>query len=83
MTATDCMSVATPDLYDALRGDPEMPECISPLSWLKSMIDECLERGPSADCEDPDAWWMMVCEVKELHRKGTAAVARAEGRPNG
>lgn len=77
--ANACLIAAAPDLYDALRGDPEMPECISPLGWLKSMIDECLERGPSADCEDPDAWWQMVREVEELHRKGSAAVAKAEG----
>ncbi|ACL58489.1 hypothetical protein [Methylobacterium nodulans] len=71
--------LAAPDLLDALHGDPDCPE-ISPLSWLKSLIDHCKERGPKPDEEDPDAWFTMVREAEELHRKGTAAVSKAEGR---
>lgn len=72
---------AAPEMLEAMQGDPECPE-ISPLSWLKSAIDELRERGPAEDCDDPDAFWMMVREIEDLHRKGTAAIAKAEGLSN-
>lgn len=63
-------------LESAMRGDPEVPE-ISPLSWLRSMIDECKARGPSADNDDPDAFWEMVREVEALHTNATAALEQS------
>jgi hypothetical protein len=47
--------------------DPEIPPGIQPLSWLKSMIDSAIARGPEPDCDDPDAYIEMCCEVKELY----------------
>jgi hypothetical protein len=65
-------------LRQALVGDPEMPDCIRPLSWLDSMIDECKRRGPSADEEDPDAYWTMVQEVESLLGNVRSALKTAE-----
>jgi hypothetical protein len=47
--------------------DAEIPREIQPLSWLKSMIDSAVERGPEPDCDDPGAYVEMVCEVKALY----------------
>jgi hypothetical protein len=58
----------------ALVPDPDEPEVIQPLSWLRSMIDECRERGPSDDCDDPDAYWQMVREVEGLYDRARAAL---------
>lgn len=72
---------AAPTFYATAAGaDPEIPEVIRPVSWLWSMIDECRSRGPSEDCDDPDAFWKMVREVEELHQGLMAAIAKAEGR---
>lgn len=69
---------AAPDLLAALRGDdPEAPKEIQPLSWLKSMIEYCKERGPFEADADPNSFWDMVSEVETLHKRATAAVARA------
>lgn len=66
-------------MFNALRGDPEAigPE-IGPLSWLHSAIEELTSRGPKPGDEDPSAFWEMIGELKELHEKGTAAIASIE-----
>lgn len=69
---------AAPDMLAALRGENSEPHCISPLSWLRSMIDDCKDRLGD-DREDPDAYAMMIREVEGLYRNGLAAVAKAEG----
>lgn len=73
-------TAAAPDMLAAFRGDPEMPEEISPLSWLAEAITELRNRGPEDNCEDPDAFWEMVSELETLERNGLAAIAKAEGR---
>jgi hypothetical protein len=73
---------AAPDMAEALGGDPDMPEAINPLGWLKSMIDFCNEpriQTIIAADEDPSALWEMIREVEELHRRGVAALAKARG----
>lgn len=67
------------ELVEALRGEPDCPPEISPLSWLRSMIAECNERGPAADNDDPDAFWEMVREVETMHDKASAALSRLTG----
>lgn len=81
MTIDDARLIsAAPDFLAAARGDDEeMPRPIWPIGWLESMINECRARGPKATDDDPDAYWMMVDEVQNLHRNLRAAVAKAEG----
>lgn len=81
MTIDDARLIsAAPDFLAAARGDDEeMPRPIWPIGWLESMINECRARGPKATDDDPDAYWMMVEEVQNLHRNLRAAVAKAEG----
>lgn len=62
-------------LEQVFRPDPEEPEVIQPLSWLRSMIDECKERGPAEDCDDPEAFHMMVREVEQLHDRARTALS--------
>jgi hypothetical protein len=68
------MTAVEDDLIEALRGDPEIPE-ISPLSWLRSMIRECQERGPAITNDDPDAFYEMVREVQQMEERCSAIIA--------
>lgn len=63
------------NLQQALIPDPDMPEQIQPLSWLRSMIEDCRTRGPAADDDDPDAYYEMVREVEQLHERIKAALS--------
>lgn len=62
-----------------LTADPNMPREITPLSWLRSMVDAC--DGPDAvqalGGSDPDAWFDMCREVRGLLDKATATLAPA------
>lgn len=73
---------AVPDLLKALDGDdPDVPDCITPLSWLRSMVDAC-NTGTAAEVlggEDQDAWFEMVREVQQLLRRSELAVKKAKG----
>jgi len=81
IAGTASMIAAAPEMFSALRGDPEMPAVISPLSWLRSAIDELVQRGPGDDCDDVSAYWEMINELRSLHANGQAAIAKAEDRP--
>lgn len=68
------------EMKEALEGDdPEMPECIRPLSWLKTLIDDCHHRGPAPDNDDPSAYWECLREVEQLHDKALAVLAKLQG----
>ena len=54
------------DLIASLVGEREAPE-ISPVSWLKSGIDELEVRGPRQGDDDPDTFRMMIDEMRQLH----------------
>jgi hypothetical protein len=60
-----------------LTADPNIPREITPLSWLRSMVDAC--DGPDAagalGGDDPDAWFEMCREVRGLLDKATAVLA--------
>jgi hypothetical protein len=60
-----------------LTTDPNIPREITPLSWLRSMVDAC--DGPEAaqalGGDDPDAWSEMCREVRGLLDKATAILA--------
>lgn len=78
--ATRRLIACAPDLLAALAGDdPETPEQISPLSWLRSMVDACdtAEAVEALGGDDPAAWRDMVREVRALLDRGRAAVAKA------
>lgn len=73
---------AAPNLLKALTGDDlDAPECISPLSWLRSMVDACdsTEAANGLGGDDPDAWMMMVQEVWRFLDQAEAAVKKARG----
>jgi len=73
---------ALPDLLQALAGnDPDTPECLSPLSWLRSMVDACNTCTAAEELggEDQEAWFMMVQEVQVLLNRAEAAVRKARG----
>jgi hypothetical protein len=83
------MIPATTQAYhDATWGtDPEIPDVIRPLSWLRSLIDEAermhglLEKAEEAlgnefKDEDPSAFWEMIQECKALHAGLTDAAAK-------
>ena len=59
-------------VFLAIDGDDaEAPDCIKPLSWLKSMVDACdtPEAAEVLGADDPDAWRDMVREVRQLYGK--------------
>jgi hypothetical protein len=67
-------------LEEAFSGPVDTPEVISPLSWLRSMIEACKEQGPSADGDscDAEAFFEMISEV-ETFEKNARAVLQSSG----
>ncbi|OAH21593.1 hypothetical protein AX289_16820 [Methylorubrum populi] len=51
-----------------LTAAPDTPREITPLSWLRSMVDACdaPEAAASLGRDDPDAWREMCREVRGL-----------------
>lgn len=60
-----------------LTADPNIPREITPLSWLRSMVDACgdTEAARTLGGNDPDAWAEMCREVRGLLDKATAVLA--------
>jgi hypothetical protein len=65
-------------LRDAfLTADPNIPREITPLSWLRSMVDACDASSAATVLggDDPAAWFEMCHEVRGLLDKATAVLA--------
>lgn len=60
-----------------LTGDPNIPREITPLSWLRSMVDACdgTDAATVLGRDDPAAWFEMCHEVRGLLDKATAVLA--------
>jgi len=56
------------DMHQAIYGEPGMPKEITPLSWLRSMLDACdtQEAVKSLGGDDPEAWGEMCGEVRAM-----------------
>jgi DNA-binding transcriptional regulator PaaX len=64
-------------LRDAfLTTDPDLPQEITPLSWLRSMVDACDsdEAAAALGGDDRAAWFEMCREVRGLLDKASAAL---------
>ena len=65
-------------LRDAfLTNDPGIPREITPLSWLRSMVDACdsEEAAAALGRDDREAWFEMCREVRGLLDKASSVLA--------
>ncbi len=65
------------ELVAALVGEPDMPECINPLSWIAEAAKQLRRTGPDTGSDDPAAYWDMVNEVETFISRARAAFAAA------
>lgn len=70
------------DFMAACGGDlhPAEAETCGPLAWLSTAIgtlEEVRSATLSEEGADPDAYFQMVAEVRDLHEKLTAACLKA------
>ncbi len=78
-TRVDAMIEVEATLREAfLTTDPDVPQEITPLSWLRSMVDACDsdEAAAALGGDDRDAWFEMCREVRGLLDKASAALVR-------
>lgn len=72
-------------LRDAfLTNDPDIPQEITPLSWLRSMVDACdsEEAAAALGRDDREAWLEMCREVRGLLDKASSVLGpQAAPRP--